>query len=152
MDKQSVIQDYRAAYGEFKAAVDGLSDEQMTKPAFGEWSLREVLGHIGGWHEKMAAGVDRMGQGQRPVPEGENWNDIDGMNAGFARSVAGRSPAELLSELETRVTTFAAALQKLPDDRFGEKKTANTLAAGAGYEHFREHAHDIKEARETGKL
>jgi hypothetical protein len=44
------------------------------------------------------------------------------------------------------------ALEALPDDRFGEGKTVNRIAAGAGFEHFREHARDIEAALAAGKL
>jgi hypothetical protein len=35
----------------------------------------------------------------------------------------------------------------VPEDRYGEGKTANKLFAGAGIEHFQEHADVIREWR-----
>jgi uncharacterized protein (TIGR03083 family) len=151
-DKQQVIADCRAAYGEFRAAVEGLTEEQMIRPFMDGWGVREVVGHIAGWHDQMTLGFQRMAQGQRPTPEGVNWNDTQGFNDRFAREVAGRRAADLLAELDAKVTAMIAALEALPDDRFGEGKTANRMAAGAGYEHFREHAEQIRAARAEGRI
>ena len=151
-DKQSVIDDYQAAYAEFRSSVDGLGEDQMERPFLDVWSVREVVGHIAGWHDQMTLGLQRMAQGQRPTPEGVDWGDTQGFNARFAQDVSGTSPSELLRRLDIKVHEFIAALQALPDDRFGEGKTVNRMAAGAGYEHFREHADDINQARAEGKL
>lgn len=151
-DKHTLIGDYRAAYSEFRAAVEELSEQQMMKPFMGDWSVREVVGHIAGWHDQMALGLERMAEGQRPTPEGVDWGDIQGFNMRFATDVSGANPVELLQKLDSDAERFVTALQALPDDRFGEGKTVNRMAAGAGYEHFREHAHEIKEARSAGRL
>jgi hypothetical protein len=151
-DKQSVINEYRSAYDEFKRSVSGLNEEQLTKPFLDDWSVREVVGHIAGWHEQMTLGYQRMAQGQRPTPEGVDWSDTQGFNMRFAQGVAGNNATALLSDLDVKVQGFMGALQAMPEDRFGENKTVNRMAAGAGYEHFREHAQEIQQARSAGKL
>lgn len=151
-DKQHIIADYQAAYSEFKQAIADLSEEQWTKPFMDDWSVREVVGHIAGWHEQLTIGYQRMAQGQRPTPEGVDWSDTQGFNMRFAQRVAGSNPSALLKDLDEKVQGFLQALQALPDDRFGEGKTANRMAAGAGYEHFREHAQEIRAARQSGRL
>jgi hypothetical protein len=151
-DKQSVINEYQSAYNTFKQAVSGLNEEQLTKQVFDQWSVREVVGHLAGWHEQMTQGLQRMAQGQRPVPEGENWNDVQGYNLRFAQRVQGQSVTQLLQQLDNQVQGFIQALQAIPDDRYGENKTVNRMAAGAGYEHFREHAEEIQAARSAGRL
>lgn len=151
-DKQRVINDYRAAYSEFRTAIEGLNEEQMMKPFLDGWSVREVVGHIGGWHDQMTTGLERMAQGQRPTPEGTDWNDVQGFNMRFAQEVSDSRPAALIQGLGGKVERFVGALQALPDDRFGEGKTVNRMAAGAGYEHFREHAQEITQARSSGEL
>jgi hypothetical protein len=151
-DKQAVTQEIRTAYGEFQDAVRGLSDDQLTKPFLGTWSLREILGHLIGWQEQMTIGFERMARGERPTPEGVNWSDTQAWNDTFAAGVQGRAVPELLQELDRRVSTYIAALEALPEDRFGEGKTVNRMAEAAGFGHFREHAPEIKAARESGQL
>jgi uncharacterized protein (TIGR03083 family) len=152
MDKQAVITDYRAAYSDFRTAIEGLTEEQMTAPFMDDWGVREVLGHVAGWHDQMALGLERMAQGMRPTPEGVDWSDVQGFNMRFAQDVRGSRASDLVHDLDGKVERFVAALQALPDDRFGEGKTGNRMAAAAGSEHFREHAVEIREARAAGKL
>ncbi len=151
-DKASVIADYRAAYAEFRAALDGLSDEQLERPFMDQWGLREVAAHIAGWHDQMATGLERMARGERPTPEGVDWSDVQVWNDRFAVQVNNRRAGDLLRLLDDQTRRFIAAMEALPEDRYGENKTANRIAANAGYEHFREHAEDIHQARAAGTL
>ncbi len=151
-DKQSVVQEIRSAYREFMDAVEGLGDEQLHKPFLGSWSVREITGHIIGWQEQMTTGFERMARGERPTPEGVDWSDVQSWNDKFAASVKDRKAPELIKELDSRVEGMIAALEALPDDRFGEGKTVNRMAQAAGFGHFREHAPEIQEARQAGQL
>ncbi len=151
-DKQSVVQEIRSAYREFMDAVEGLSDEQLHKPFLGTWSVREITGHVIGWQEQMTTGFERMARGERPTPEGVDWSDVQSWNDKFAAGVRDRKASELITELDSRVERMIAALEALPDDRFGEGKTVNRMAQAAGFGHFREHAPEIQEARQAGKL
>lgn len=152
MDKQQVIQAEREGYSAFRESITDLTDEEMKRPAFGTWSVREVVAHLAGWHEQLGTGLERVARGERPTPEGVDWSDVNGWNARFAAEAEGQSPAELLSLLDERVERFMAALDAVPDDRFGDGKTVNRLAAGAGYGHFEEHAREIEEARKSRRL
>ena len=151
-DKQGVVTEIRNTYQDFKDAVQGLSEEQMTKPILGTWSVREIAGHIIGWQEQMTTGFERMARGERPTPEGVDWSDVQSWNDKFAAGVQNRTAAELVQELDSRVESMITAIQALPDDRFGEGKTVNRMAQAAGYGHFREHAPEIKQARDEGRL
>jgi len=151
-DKQAVIEEIRTAYQEYMDAVNGLSEEQRTKPFLGTWSVREITGHIIGWQEQMTTGFERMAKGERPTPEGVNWSDVQSWNDTFAAGLGNRTAGELIAELDSRVENMITALQSLPDDRFGEGKTVNRMAEAAGFGHFREHAPEITQARQSGEI
>lgn len=151
-DKQHVQAEYEAALGAFRSAIAGLSDEQMAKPFLDSWSVREVVGHLAGWHDQLGLGLERMAQGMRPAPDGVDLGDIQGFNKRFAADVATKTPSALLNDFDRSSKRFTDALAAIPDDRFGEGKTVNRIAAGAGYEHLREHADEIAAARAAGKL
>ena len=151
-DKQSVVQEIRDTYKEYMSAVQGLNDDQLARPILGDWSVREITGHIIGWQEQMTTGFERMAKGERPAPEGVDWSDVQAWNDRFAAGVRDRSGSELIQELDSRVEAMIAAIDAVPDDRFGEGKTANRMAQAAGFGHFREHAPEIRQAREEGKL
>jgi hypothetical protein len=151
-DKQAVVEEIRVGYKEYQDAIDGLSDDQLVKPFLGTWSVREITGHIIGWQEQMTIGFERMAKGERPSPEGANWGDVQAWNDRFAAGLGDRTAGELIQELDSRVETMTTALQTLPEDRFGEGKTANRMAETSGFGHFREHAPEIREARQSGQI
>jgi len=151
-DKQSVVQEIRDRYKEYMDAVEGLSEQQMTRPFLGTWGVREITGHIIGWQEQMTTGFERMARGERPTPEGVDWSDVQSWNDKFAAGLGSRTATELVQELDSRVENMIAALQALPDDRFGEGKTVNRMAQAAGWGHFEEHAPEVQQARQEGKL
>lgn len=151
-DKQAVVEQIRATYREYMDAVDGLSEEQRTKPFLGTWSIREITGHIIGWQEQMTLGFERMAKGERPTPEGVNWGDVQPWNDKFAAGLGDRTASELIEELDSRVENMITALQALPDDRFGEGKTVNRMAQASGFGHFQEHTPEILEARKAGQI
>jgi len=151
-DKQSVVQEIRDTYKEYMGAVEGLNEQQLMKPILGEWSIREITGHIIGWQEQMTIGFERMARGERPTPEGVDWSDVQSWNDKFAAGVRDRTATELIEELDSRVEHMITAIQALPDDRFGEGKTVNRMAQASGFGHFREHAPEIQQARQEGKV
>ena len=88
-----------------------------------------------------------MARGERPVPEGQDWTAPDPYNATFAEYAKGKQRDQALHELENSLESFKAAAMKVPEDRYGEGKTANRIFEGAGIEHFKEHADAIREWR-----
>ena len=151
-DKAAVLAEYQAAYQAFRDAIAGLTEGQLEKVAFGEWGIREIAGHLLGWHEQLGGGIQRMAQGLRPTPEGVNWNDVDAWNRDFAGGIGTQTAAEVLAALDAETKKFVAALEAIPAERFGEGKTVNAMASGAGFHHFREHAEEIQQVREAGGL
>jgi hypothetical protein len=145
---QQLTSELDAAYREFRQAVEGMSEEEFQRKftADGKWGTKEIVAHLTGWHGQLASGFERMARGERPVPEGEDWNNPDPFNEVFAEHATGKTKDQVLHELDAAVNHFKEAAAKLPDDRFGEGKTANKLFDGAGISHFREHLEDVRQA------
>ena len=85
-----------------------------------------------------------MSRGEKPQPEGVDWSDSDRWNATFASHAKGKKHAQILEELEFGMESFKKAAMMVPEDRYGEGKTANRLFDGAGIVHFAEHAAVIR--------
>src|SRR3989304_8456747 len=73
-------------------AVNGLSEEQLTRVWYGDpstslrtgWTVRDIVAHVAGWHREEIAMLERMARGERPVPESVDYTDDDAWNARFA--------------------------------------------------------------------
>jgi uncharacterized damage-inducible protein DinB len=63
-DRQQLLQRYREMRAEMQAALDGLSDAQMTEPSIDGWSVKDHLAHIALWDDIRAQEVERISAGQ----------------------------------------------------------------------------------------
>lgn len=148
--RDDLISELDEAYREFRAAVEGLSEHHFEKKWLDDrWGVREIAAHVAGWLGQLGAGMQRMSRGERPAREGErDWNDVDGWNATFARHAMGKRQEEVLHELEQARESFTEAARMLPEDRFGEGKTANRMFDAAGAPHMRTHTQMVREYRQ----
>lgn len=147
--RAQLIAELDEAYGEFRTAADGLDEHHFEKKWLdGHWGVREIVAHVAGWLGQLGAGMERMSRGEKPAVEGERpWTDVDAWNAVFARHAMGKRQDEVLHELEQALKAFRAGAMKLPDDRFGEGKTANRMFGAGGAPHLREHAGILRQWR-----
>ena len=143
--RDELIQRLDAAYEDYRSAVAGLDEPDFDKKWLdGQWGAREITAHITGWLGTLAGGLERMSRGERPAPEGQDWTVPDPYNATFASHAKGKKHAQILEELEHGMDSFKKAAMMVPEDRYGEGKTANRIFDGAGIEHFAEHAAVIR--------
>jgi hypothetical protein len=146
--KQQLLNDLYEAYREFLSTVDGLGEiEFETKWVDGRWGVREIVAHHTGWLGQLGGGLERMGRGERPTPDGVDWTEVDRWNAIFAEHARGKRQGEVLSELEHALRVFKEAAQKLPEERFGDGKTASRMVDLAGISHFKESAEMVRRWR-----
>src|SRR5262245_45842278 len=62
-NRDALLQHYRQMREDLLAAIDGLSDDQMTEMSLDGWSVKDHLGHIALWDEIRAAEVARISAG-----------------------------------------------------------------------------------------
>src|SRR5437868_13730450 len=98
--KPDLLNDAAREYKAFHEAIHGLNEEQMAEVWLGTWSVREIVAHIIGWHREMTPALQRIARGERPVPEGVSYDDVDAWNARFVEARRDISVADLLLELD----------------------------------------------------
>ena len=147
MSKDALLREMEAGFDSLLAAVDGLTEEQMGRVWYGDWSVRDILAHVAGWHREEIAMLERMARGERPVPESADYTDYDAWNARFAAKWRAASAGDVLAELKASEEAYLAAASRLPEERFEEGRTAQRLVQQGCTEHYREHADEIREWR-----
>lgn len=145
--RDHLIRELDTAYEDFLAALEGMGERNFeTKWLDGKWGVREIAAHLAGWLGQLGAGLERMSRGEKPSGP-HDWSDANAWNATFAEHARGKRRHEVLHELNHAMAAFKKAALLLPEDRYGEGKTANRLFHGAGITHFREHTEMVKEWR-----
>lgn len=137
--------DYRA----FHDAVHGLNEDHLTEVWLGSWSIREIVGHMIGWHREMGPALERLARGERPVPEGVSYEDVDAWNARFAAACRDTPVADLLLELDQSHERFMQAAARVPAERFQPGKTAYRIVDLNSAHHYREHGDQIRAWRSS---
>lgn len=95
-----------------------LPDGALQRPAPGlEWTVGQLLGHLGQSLTEYAAIVERWLAGEPAIPPG--W-DPDTMNAETARQYANATERQVFDLLGAGINALVAALAKVPDGRLGE--------------------------------
>ncbi len=142
--KEELLKQAQEGFQAFKAAYAGLSEAQMRELMLGTWSIREVLCHVAGWHREMVPVFERISRGEKPLPEGISYDDVDGWNAKFVKAYAGKSVAEILREVEASHDALLAAAKQVPADRFAPGRSATRTLEAVGAHHYKEHGDQIR--------
>jgi hypothetical protein len=139
-------------FGALKRALVGLSDDAMRRPCSGAWGVREILAHIAGWQREMIPVLERVARGERPIPEGVSYEDVDGWNARHVAARRGLTVEGVRAELDASHCDFLAAAGAVPEARFAPDRTAARVVDLNGPHHYREHAAQIRAWRRQAGL
>jgi hypothetical protein len=142
-EKRQLLAEAETEFQTLKRAVAGLDDAALREVWCGTWSVREIVGHISGWHREMLPALERLARGEKPVPAGVSYSDVDAWNGKFAAAVHGRSTAEILRELDESHADFMRAAGTVPDERVVPERTAYKLIDANSRHHYQEHTEDI---------
>lgn len=143
-----LLADLEKSFAALEEAIDGLTHEQLVTVFDDEWSVRDALGHIVGWHHEMDDALERIARGERPVPEGLDYSDSDTWNARFVETWRNASPEAVVAELAASKALFVEAAREVPDEKFEEGRSAFRIITTTGTNHYAEHAPRIRAWRQ----
>jgi hypothetical protein len=149
MDKQTALKELETEYNNLLSTLQGLDERAMSKRFYGDWNVKDILAHIGGWWHQSAQMLERMSRGEKPAPEGTDYSDPDAWNARFAAAMKPQSGETVIADLRQAYANTVRAAKQIPDDRFGEGKTVNKILDGNGFGHIREHLPAIAEYKKS---
>jgi hypothetical protein len=150
--KDELLNEAAREYKALHEAVQGLNEEQMTEVWLGTWSVRDIVAHIAGWHREMGPALERMTRGERPVPAGVSYDDVDTWNERFAAARRSTPVADVLLELDKTHEYFLKVAAAVPGERFQPGKTAWKIVDLNGGHHYHEHAEQIRAWRSSRGL
>lgn len=140
-DVRALLARIEASWSALMDTLDGIPDGRLDDPgAVGEWSLKDVLGHIAFWDEVAVQAAERA---LASLPNDQD--DYQAMNDADYLRRRDRS----LPEQRSAMHQAHAALVDYLDDIAGLDATALDAAIkGAAYEHYDEHVVDIRAWRQ----
>jgi len=149
IDKTIVERELAEAWADLGRALDGLSDDEMLLPGVtGEWSVKDLLGHIAFWAGKAAHDLNALAEGQAERIEtpgseeaGDEWNRRE------AERRRGQTLKEVRSECEAAHEASVAAFRTVAVELLDQEVKGAIMArrfGGDTFWHYREHAQQIR--------
>ena len=146
-DRDALLQHYRQMRETLLAAIEGLSDEQLSEPSLDGWSVKDHLAHIALWDDLRSSEVARISAGHDSAwrPQSRHDDAFDDFNDLAYELRRDMSVAQARWELETSQQRLLAAIsaaspRALDASLYGE--------AGLRTTHEAEHAGWIRRWRE----
>jgi hypothetical protein len=130
------------AWERFRSLAAAYPPERMDERIGKEWTRKQMLAHVAGWHESAA---DRL---SAFAASGERqWltEDADVINRRIARAAAGRTAGEVLHAVETSFRRLRRQAEMLSDEQLAAHDGwPAALLGGTTWEHYDEHAPDLE--------
>ena len=132
-DKEALLQHYRQMREELLAAIEGLSDEQMTARTIDGWSVKDHLAHLALWDDVRASEVERISAGHDSAWRMTGEQDAAFNDMGYALRRAlplGQVRWELARSRQRLLDAIASATPPgLEASRYGEAGLRSTHEA-----------------------
>ncbi len=152
MKKSQLLQKVDDAWASFKASFAGLSDAGFEKPgALGEWSVKDILGHVTAWEEESLKHLPVILEGKRPPRYKDVYGGIDAFNARTAEEKRSLPLADALKQLDEIHARLVAYLGSAPDEEFVQTRFRWRIYWDT-YGHYPQHTAAILEWRERSGL
>lgn len=133
-----------ASWEHLLSAIEGIGQERMSEPGVaGDWSVKDVLGHVAFWEDRVIGAIERA-MNDAPDPPSSGL-DVDQINENVTAERAGWSVTQSLNEFQGTHERLLATLRKYPD-------VDPALIEGDTFEHYDEHATDIRAWRERAGI
>lgn len=156
MSKQQIIHDHISGHNRMQNVLSQLSEGQMSSiKILGEWSVKDIIAHLTGWHLIEASEIQRLRNGIYPETIGITDEKMHQINAENVEKRKNMSVPEVIKEWEESFEKVKLALEQASDEEFkkdvsetGKEETSIEKVFSYRYEgeeHTTAHAKQIEE-------
>jgi Mycothiol maleylpyruvate isomerase N-terminal domain len=113
-------------HGSVGELLDRLPRSAMTTPGLGggEWSPKDLIGHLESWQEYALQALDAWDEGHGPAIDGELWStSTSKVNQAAVVRKAGRSLSEMRRHADRTYASLAARIEAMSDRRWRQPGT-----------------------------
>lgn len=136
---------------EFASAIQGLPEDKMIVPLAGDWSAKDIMGHIASWDEFTVSDLKRIARGRVPCLAAFREADVDDWNAFLIRPRKLFPLSQIQAEFEEARAEMVAALKDLPEGLLAQGAMARNIFVIMA-SHEKDHARQIREWRQAEGL
>jgi uncharacterized damage-inducible protein DinB len=136
-ERLAILQEISQGWLDLLKAIRPLSDAALVKPnAVGQWSVKDVMGHITFWESHLLQNIRAVEAGEEP----DKIEDFETANQLAAQEMSSRSLDEIRSRFDATHDELMQALETTP-------LLTRERVEGSTYGHYAEHIADIRAIR-----
>jgi hypothetical protein len=148
MDRQKILDKIELGWHDFNASFEGLSDELLQQPAsIGEWSVKDILGHVSTWEEEALKYLPHILHGDRIPRYSVMYGGIDAFNALTTEKDRKLPLSDIRSHLDETHQKLVTYIQSLPEEQFARETRIRRRIRLDTYGHYPVHTQAIREWR-----
>jgi len=146
--RDQLLLEMKAARSGVLAAVEGLSEEQMSRAGIDGWSAKDHLNHLTTCDEFRFYEIGRVGRGAGPAFRGMDDEQADGLN-GLMVTLRRHLPLEqVMADLEFARSLVLEAIKQAPERALSPEAYGGGFPVDGSVSHDLEHAAAITAWRE----
>ena len=142
-DRAQLRSELEAAGKRVSAAINGLSEEQASAVAIGDWSVKDHLNHMCHWHEFRAMEIMRISRGGATAFPPFNDDQLEAVNRTFVELRRALPLPQAAEDLQFARTMVVEAVANCPEEALEEGRYGE-CGIQAGIAHDNEHADTIE--------
>jgi hypothetical protein len=132
--RDELLMEMDVAAERFKAAIAGLSDEQMSRQDIDGWCVKDHITHMTFWHEMRFFEVSRIARGGRAGFPPINDARVDPLNEQFVANRHGLPLAQAIADLDFAREMVRQAVSSCPEERLNLSHYEEMGPNGAGHD------------------
>jgi hypothetical protein len=145
MNRRQLVARIEERYREFAQSYAGLTAAQMCEPrAAGEWSVKDIIGHVATWEEESLKALPLVAKGLRTPPYG----GIDRFNAEQAARKRDLPLDAVLAQAGETHRRLVAYLESVPEELIASETRFRHRLRMDTYGHYPHHTQAVRVWRE----
>lgn len=136
---QQLVSQLEHAAERVRAAIQGLTDEDASRPAPDGWSVKDQLTHLTFWHEMRFFEVGRIARGGSAGFPETSEDGVTHLNEQIAANRRRLTLAQVVADLEFAREMVKQAVLGAPEDRL-DQSLYDEIGIQGGAAHEIEHA------------
>lgn len=139
-EPQEILAHITAARVALTSSIYGLNEDELTtKDAVGNWSVKDVMAHVGRWEEICFNELQKHLRGEQST---EDFRDALAYNDRWEAQLQALSLQETIERFETAHYRLFGLLSSLTPDQWNGYVRA--WVRGSTWHHFEEHSEQIR--------
>lgn len=148
MDHRQLLAKIDRSWAALVETYAGLTEAQMTQSGVtGDWSVKDILGHVTTWEEEALKHLPHVLAGKRPPKYSDLYGGIDAFNALKAEENRKLSLGEVLARFDEVHGRLLAYLETAPAEQIATETRFRRRIRLDTYSHYPIHTQAIREWR-----